>query len=71
MPRVMATNTEKKALDPIGTAALLTDISCMVAVPILLRFLTTHIDAWWVNALRFSTAVLFWLPFLLFRIRLI
>jgi len=45
-------------------------VLCLVAalvgfgvIPIFLRSLTRHLDAWTVNAVRYSTAALFWLPF--------
>lgn len=38
---------------------------CFSVVPIFLRKLTQHLDAWTVNAVRYSTAALFWLPFVL------
>jgi drug/metabolite transporter (DMT)-like permease len=37
--------------------------------PILIEILTPHVDSWTQNALRYSIAVLFWLPLLLLSIR--
>ena len=59
----------RTGIDGRGTLALLGAMGCMIAVPLLLRYLTVHVDVWWQNALRFSVAVLFWLPFLIGRAR--
>ena len=38
---------------------------CFGGVPVCLKYLTGYLDAWTVNAVRYSTAALFWLPFVL------
>jgi len=38
---------------------------CFSSVPVFLRHLTGYLDAWTVNAVRYGTAALFWLPFVL------
>lgn len=38
---------------------------CYSTVPLFLKFLAGHLDAWTVNAMRYSIAALVWLPFVL------
>jgi len=38
---------------------------CFGGVPVCLKYLTAYLDSWTVNAVRYSTAALFWLPFVL------
>jgi len=47
-----------------ATIAILAALFCWTAGPIFIRYLTTYLDAWSQNFLRYSAAALFWLPFL-------
>ncbi len=65
-----------KTLDGIETADSHREVSiafacttfavlCFSGVPVILRHLTEYLDSWTVNAVRYSVAALFWLPFVL------
>jgi drug/metabolite transporter (DMT)-like permease len=60
-------NTKK--FDFTATFACLGTLSFWAIGPIFIKYLTGYIDSWTQNLLRYSTACLFWLPFLLFAIR--
>lgn len=49
----------------IAVLACVAAMLCFSVVPVFLRQLTKHLDSWTVNAVRYSTAALFWLPFVL------
>ncbi len=52
-----------------ATAAAMGAVLCFGAVPVFLRDFTRFLDAWTVNACRYSVAAVFWLPFVLFLVR--
>ncbi len=52
-----------------ATFACLGALSGWSLGPIFIKYLTGFLDSWTQNALRYSVACLFWLPFLLFSIR--
>ncbi len=51
--------------DMVATAASLGALVCWSLGPLFIKYLTGHMDSWTQNALRYSVAGLFWLPFLL------
>jgi drug/metabolite transporter (DMT)-like permease len=48
---------------PVAVISCLAAVLCFGSIPVVLRHLATYADAWTVNAVRYSTAALFWLPF--------
>jgi drug/metabolite transporter (DMT)-like permease len=52
-------------IDTLATAASLGALACWAIGPISIKYLAGHMDSWTQNALRYSIACLFWLPFLL------
>jgi len=52
-----------------ATSACLGALSGWSLGPIFIKYLTGFLDSWTQNALRYSVACLFWLPFLLFSIK--
>jgi drug/metabolite transporter (DMT)-like permease len=50
-------------INKAATAACLGALLCWATGPILIKYLTTDTDSWTQNALRYSAACLFWLPF--------
>jgi len=52
-----------------ATAACLGALCSWSIGPLFIKYLTGHIDSWSQNALRYSVACCFWLPFLLYRLR--
>ena len=52
-------------VDATATAACLGALCSWAIGPLFIKYLTGHIDSWTQNALRYSVACLFWLPFLL------
>lgn len=49
----------------IAVLACAAAMLCFSVVRVFLRHLTKHLDCWTVNAVRYSTAAPFWLPFVL------
>ena len=49
----------------VGVACCLIAVCFFGSIPVILRHLTAYLDSWTVNAVRYSTAALFWLPFVL------
>ena len=49
----------------VGVICCLIAVSFFGSIPVMLRYLTQYLDSWTVNAVRYPTAALFWLPFLL------
>jgi len=47
----------------IAVLCTLASMLCFSSVPIFLRFFTKYLDFWTVNAVRYSVAAVFWLPF--------
>ena len=56
-------------IDVAATGACLGALCCWSIGPIFIKYLTGHIDSWTQNALRYSVACGFWLPFLLHSIK--
>ncbi len=52
-------------MDMVATAASLGALVCWSLGPIFIEYLAGYMDSWTQNALRYSVACLFWLPFLL------
>ena len=50
-------------INKAATAACLGALLCWATGPILIKYLTADTDSWTQNALRYSAACLFWLPF--------
>ena len=48
-----------------ATILLLCSTLCYGSVPIFLRYLSSHIDPWTVNGIRYSVSAFFWLPFVI------
>lgn len=57
----MPFDKEKK----MGALALLGATLCYGSVPVFLRYFTDYLDPWTVNGIRYSVAMLVWLPFVL------
>lgn len=51
-------------MDMVATSASLGALACWSLGPLFIKYLTGHMDSWTQNALRYSVACLFWLPFL-------
>ncbi len=58
-----------RKIDVSATFACIGSLVCWSVGPIFIKFLTGYLDVWTQNLLRYSTACLFWLPFLLFAVR--
>ena len=58
-----------RKIDTTATFACIGSLICWSVGPIFIKFLTGYLDVWTQNLLRYSTACLFWLPFLLFAVR--
>ena len=56
-------------IDRTATLACLGALGCWSLGPVFIEYLTGQVDSWTQNALRYSAACLFWLPFLLVAIR--
>ncbi len=56
-------------IDMAATAACLGALCCWSIGPLFIKYLTDYVDSWTQNALRYSVACVFWLPFLLYRIQ--
>ena len=48
-----------------AVASLVVAILCWGSIPIFLRYFTNFLGPWTVNGIRYSTAAVFWLPFVL------
>jgi drug/metabolite transporter (DMT)-like permease len=51
-------------MDMVATAATLGALLCWSLGPLFIKYLAGHMDSWTQNALRYTVACLFWLPFL-------
>jgi len=51
-------------MDMVATLATLGALLCWSLGPLFIKYLAGHMDSWTQNALRYSVACLFWLPFL-------
>lgn len=61
--------TRGRKIDTAATCAILGAVVCWTASPIFVKYLTTYIDFWTQNFLRYCAACLFWLPFLFLSIK--
>jgi len=52
-----------------GSLAVVGTAITFIAVPVIIRYLTGHLDTWTQNASRYLVAFVIWTPFLLFRVR--
>ncbi|MHA1572126.1 MAG: DMT family transporter [Alphaproteobacteria bacterium] len=52
-----------------GTVATLAALACWSIAPVIIRYLSGPVDFWTQNCLRYGTALLFWLPYLILRVR--
>jgi drug/metabolite transporter (DMT)-like permease len=52
-------------LDMVATAAILGTLVCWALGPLFIKYFTAFMDSWTQNAVRYSVAGLFWLPFLI------
>ena len=55
-------------IDWLATAAVIGSLCCWSTGPIFIKYLTGYIDFWTQNFLRYSTACIFWLPFLMYSV---
>ncbi len=58
-----------KGFDTPATAACLGALVCWSLGPLFIRYLTSYVDVWTQNMLRYSAACLLWLPFVLYSAR--
>ena len=58
-----------RRIDITATASCLGALTFWSLGPIFIKYLTGHLDSWTQNLLRYSVAALFWLPFLILRIK--
>jgi drug/metabolite transporter (DMT)-like permease len=49
----------------VAVGCCIAAMMCFSSVPVFLRHLTGYLDAWTVNAVRYGTSAVFWLPFVL------
>jgi len=61
--------TDNRRFDSIATLACLGTVICWSSGPIFIKLLTFNLDLWVQNFLRYITACLFWLGFLIFSMR--
>ncbi len=59
----MSRSTRIGRINTAATSACLGALLCWATGPILIKYLTADTDSWTQNALRYSAACLFWLPF--------
>ena len=62
-------NANIRKFDASATSACIGALLFWSVGPIVIKFLTAYLDLWTQNLLRYLTASLFWLPFLLFTIK--
>ena len=55
--------------DAVGSLAVVGTAITFIAVPVIIRYLTGHLDTWSQNAYRYLVAFVIWTPFLLLRVR--
>ncbi|MHC4634716.1 MAG: EamA family transporter, partial [Planctomycetota bacterium] len=68
-PETRQTNTANaRKIDPTATFALIGAILFWSIGPVFIKLLTSHIDHWTQNLLRYSAACLFWLPILIYAV---
>ena len=59
----------RKKVDLLATTAIIGSLCCWSAGPIFIKYFTGYIDFWTQNFLRYLTACIFWLPFLIYSVR--
>ncbi len=59
----------RPGFDLAGSMALVGTAITFIAVPVIIRYLTGHLDTWTQNAFRYLTAFVIWTPFLIIRMR--
>ena len=59
----------KRRFDIAATLACIGVLACWTVGPISIKYLSSYIDSWTQNLLRYSVGCLFWLPFLLLAIK--
>jgi drug/metabolite transporter (DMT)-like permease len=62
-------NPRKTGIDSGGTLACLGALACWTVGPIFIKLLTADIDLWTQNLVRYITACVFWLPFMILAAR--
>ena len=60
---------DRGGVDVSATFACIGSVVCWSIGPIFIKFLTGYLDVWTQNLLRYSSACLFWLGFLLFAVK--
>ena len=63
------TPPRRSRVNPAATLAILAALLCWSSAPIFIKLLTGMVDSWTQNVLRYATACVFWLPFLVWSIR--
>ena len=58
-----------RRVDIVATFACIGVLSCWTVGPISIKYLSSYIDSWTQNLLRYSVGCLFWLPFLAINIK--
>lgn len=61
----MSHGTRIGRIDMVATGACLGTLACWSLGPLFIKYLTGHVDSWTQNAVRYSVASLFLLPFLI------
>ncbi|MEK7996313.1 MAG: DMT family transporter [Planctomycetota bacterium] len=69
LPRVNRGGKLRRRINLPATFACLGALAGWSIGPIFIKYLTGYLDSWTQNALRYSVACLFWLPFLLSSVR--
>jgi len=59
----------KQRFDPAATLACIGTLCCWSLGPIFIKYLSSYVDSWTQNLLRYSVACSFWLPFLATNIK--
>lgn len=57
--------TSTRSFDSLAALSCLGTLICWSSTPLFIKYLTGYLDLWTQNLLRYTVAVLFWLPFLL------
>lgn len=63
-------DSETKRFNALGNLAVMGSLCCWSVGPIFIKYLTGYIDSWTQNFLRYSTALIFWLPFFFYSMKL-
>lgn len=65
----MDKSTSFQKIDVTATLACICALCLWTLGPNFIKYLTGHIDSWTQNMLRYSTACLFWMPYLLYKVK--